>query len=65
VLNGERSRQELQNDLGLKDRRNFRENYLDPALENELIQLKYPDSPNHPKQKYMLTEKGSEMLKNM
>ena len=59
------SRQEIQSELGLKDRRNFRENYLDPALSDELIQMKYPNSPNHPKQKYLLTIKGLEMLEDM
>lgn len=58
VLQGERSRQELQDQLSLNDRRNFRENYLEPALAAKVIALKYPDSPNHPKQKYVLTEEG-------
>lgn len=59
------SRQEIQDELGLKDRRNFRENYLDPALEIAVIELKYPDSPNHPRQKYLVTEKGDEMKKQL
>jgi len=58
VLNGELSRQEIQQVLGLKHKGNFRENYLEPALELELIRMKHPDSPNHPKQRYVLTEKG-------
>jgi hypothetical protein len=59
------SRQGIQDELGLKDRRNFRENYLDPALEIGVIELKYPDSPNHPRQKYLLTDKGSEIKKQL
>jgi ATP-dependent DNA helicase RecG len=64
VLEGEMSRAEIQEILGLKDPKNFRENYLEPALADAVIEMKYPDSPNHPKQKYLLTEKGSEMKKN-
>jgi ATP-dependent DNA helicase RecG len=56
------SRKEIQHVLGLKHEGNFRENYLEPVLEAELIEMKFPDSPNHPKQRYLLTEKG-EMLK--
>jgi len=65
VLVGEKSRQELQDALELKDRRNFRENYINPAIERNFIGLKYPDSPNHPKQRYLLTEKGRELLKSL
>ena len=57
------SRQEIQEELGLKDRRNFRENYLDPASALGVIELKYPNSPNHPKQRYLLTEKGAALKK--
>ena len=49
VLVGEKSRQELQDALELKDRGHFRENYIDPALANGFIQLKYPENPKHPK----------------
>ena len=63
VITGEMSRQAIQEELSLKDRRNFRENYLDPALVEELIQMKFPDNPNHPRQKYLLTTKGIELLK--
>jgi len=32
-----------------------------PALEYEVIEMKYPNTPNHPKQKYRLTAKGIEL----
>ena len=32
--------------------------YLNPAIEQGLVTMLYPDSPRHPKQKYLLTEKG-------
>lgn len=51
------SRQEIQDALSLKDRGNFRENYLDPALEIGVIKMKYPDSPNHPKKNIWLQKK--------
>ena len=56
------SRQKIQDILGLKDRRNFRENYLEPALSSGYITMKYPDNPNHPKQKYLITDKGKNAL---
>ena len=52
------SRVEIQEALSLKDKRNFRENYLEPALKDGLIQMKHPENPNHPKQRYLLTELG-------
>ncbi len=58
ILNNEMSRKEIQLALELKHEGNFRENYLEPAIAAGLIQMKYPDSPNHPKQKYLLTEEG-------
>lgn len=65
VMEGEMSRKEIQQALELKHEGNFRENYLEPALAEEVIDLKYPDSPNHPRQKYLLTEKGSEIRKQL
>jgi len=59
------SRQEIQDALELKDRRNFRENYLNPALEQGLVSMKYPDNPTHYKQKYRLTAKGEELQKTL
>ena len=49
---------ELMESVGLKHRTTFRENYLLPALKDYAIGLLYPDVPNHPKQKYSLTEKA-------
>lgn len=65
VLEGEMSRKEIQQALELKHEGNFRENYLEPALAEAVIEMKYPDSPNHPKQRYLLTEKGEEMRKQI
>ncbi|MBQ5826283.1 MAG: hypothetical protein IIW46_02230 [Bacteroidaceae bacterium] len=32
--------------------------YLNPAITEGYIRLLYPDSPRHPRQKYLLTVKG-------
>ena len=58
VLTGEHMSQELQDKLGLTDRKNLSENYLRPALEAGLIEQTIPDKPNSSNQKYRLTEKG-------
>ncbi len=58
VLRGEMSRDELMAGLSLKDRKNFKTKYLDPALSFNLIDMTEPDSPNSPTQKYRLTKTG-------
>ena len=57
---GERrlSVRELLSEMKLKNRENFLANYLAPAIEDGWITLLYPDSPRHPRQKYLLTVKG-------
>lgn len=44
--------------VGLKDRKNFIEYTLSPALKSGVAVPLYPDKPNHPRQKYRLTVKG-------
>jgi ATP-dependent DNA helicase RecG len=58
VLEGEMKRQQLQDALQIKHNDYFRVEYISPALEHKYIELKYPNSINHPKQKYRLTAKG-------
>lgn len=48
--------------LSLKDRVNLRLAYLEPALEQALIEITQPDSPRRPTQKYRLTELGRQVL---
>ena len=63
AFNSEHNRTELQNHLGLTDRKNFRINYLVPAIENDLVELTIPDKPRSSKQQYRLTEKGKKARK--
>ena len=42
----------------LKHRETFLNNYLNPAIKDGFVRLLYPDSPRHPRQKYLLTVKG-------
>lgn len=44
--------------VGLKDRKNFIEYTLSPALKSGVAVPLYPDKPRHPRQKYRLTVKG-------
>lgn len=58
VGNEELSIKQMMENRELKDRKNFLEYHLGPALKERFIRLKYPDRPNHPRQKYLLTVKG-------
>ncbi len=49
---------EMMASVGLKDRVNFLKNYLNPGIQADVLKLLYPDKPNHPQQKYLLTVKG-------
>ena len=44
--------------VGLKDRENFLDYSLNPSMNEGFVRLLYPDSPRHPRQKYLLTVKG-------
>lgn len=43
--------------MDLKDRENFMENYLNPAMKEGFVVKLYPNNPKHPRQKYLLTVK--------
>jgi len=47
--------------LSLSGRDNFLKEYLFPAIEKGFVVMLFPKSPNHPKQRYFLTENGIEM----
>ena len=54
----ELSVKEMLSELGLKDRESFMDVYLNPAIKGKFVRLLYPNSPRHPRQKYLLTVKG-------
>ncbi|MBN2034964.1 MAG: hypothetical protein JW836_16990 [Deltaproteobacteria bacterium] len=62
ILSVPKTRAELQRTLELKGQANFRDRYLRPALDKELIKMEIPDKPRSSKQKYRLTEKGRQFL---
>ena len=49
--------------LGLSQKRNFRERYLNPCLALSTSSERSPDKPNSSKQKYRLTEKGKQYIR--
>lgn len=51
--------------VGLKHRPTFLENYINPAIRNGLIKVLYPENPNHPRQKYLLTIKGMALYNDL
>lgn len=54
----EKSVKEMMETVGLKNRPNFLEYSLTPAISDGFVTMKYPTSPRHPRQKYLLTVKG-------
>ncbi len=65
VLDGEMNRQEIQTKLGLSNRDYFRKGYLQPALEEGLIEMTVPDKPNSRLQKYRLSEAGKRLKQSL
>ncbi|MBR4438142.1 MAG: Fic family protein [Bacteroidales bacterium] len=58
VAEQELSVKEIMVGVGLKDRKNVLNVYLNPAIKEKFIRLRYPNTPHHPRQKYLLTVKG-------
>jgi ATP-dependent DNA helicase RecG len=65
ALQGEMKLKELMDALELSHRENFKNNYLEPAMKAGFIEMTYPDSPNHPNQKYRLTVEGAKLKKKI
>lgn len=64
-LDGERTRAEILQLLGLKDRTNLAKEYVQPALTAGLIEMTILDKPRSSKQRYRLTDKGRELQEHM
>jgi len=54
----ELSVKEMMDGVGLRGRDNFLNLYLNPAITEGYVRLLYPQSPRHPRQRYLLTVKG-------
>ena len=52
------SQKELMGKVGLRHRPTFIENYISPSINSGCVRMLYPDTPRHPRQKYLLTVKG-------
>ncbi len=61
----EKSVREMMAIVGLKDRKNFMEYSLAPAIREDLVQMKFPGTPRHPHQRYLLTAKGLALYDRM
>ena len=61
----EMSVKEMMSAIGLKDRKSFVVIYLEPSLTNGFVRMLYPNSPRHPRQKYLLTAKGQAMYQKL
>lgn len=61
----ELSVKEIMGGLGLKDRKNVLNLYLNPAIAEGYVRLLYPQSPRHPRQRYLLTVKGQALYQEL
>ena len=64
-LQGEMSRSDIQEEMGLKDEKHFREAYLLPSIEINAIEMTIPDKPRSRNQRYRLTPKGKMLLEQI
>jgi ATP-dependent DNA helicase RecG len=59
------TRGQIQEKLGLRDEKHFRENYQQVAVKLGLIEMTIPDKPQSSKQKYRLTNKGLAVVQSL
>ena len=62
VMSGEMKRADMQQAIGLKHEKHFRDAYLLPALAVGVIEMTHPDKPQSSKQRYRLTAQGKAAL---
>ena len=62
AMQGDMSRAELMDALGLRDRRHFAGAYLQPCLDAGLIEMTLPDKPRSRTQQYRLTILGRQVV---
>ena len=61
IGNEECSIKQMMERLQLRHRPNFIDLYLNPAIAEGFVRMLYPDSPRHPRQRYLLTVKGIDL----
>jgi len=64
IGNNKMSVKEMMQAVNLKHRPNFLEYSLSPAIKEGWVCMLYPNSPRHPRQKYLLTVKGMGLYHN-
>lgn len=64
IASSKLSVKEMMAAIGLKNRENFMEYSLNPAMREGFVSMLYPDKSRHPRQKYMLTDKGLAALRS-
>ena len=57
-----KSKEDIFQHIQLSNQHKNRVKYLDPLIEYGWIEMKFPDSKTHPKQRYKLTESGKRLL---
>ena len=65
VGNIEMNVKDMMTAIELKDRKSFINIYLEPAITAGYVRMLYPNSPRHPRQKYLLTAKGQALLHDL
>ena len=60
-----KKREELMQLLQLAGRRNFKQNYIDPSIDEGYMAMLYPEAPNRKDQAYYLTDKGLALLADL
>jgi ATP-dependent DNA helicase RecG len=55
-------REDMQKQLGIKNKNHFLKSYLNPTIAKGLVEMTIPDKPNSSRQKYRLTESGRQWL---
>ncbi len=58
---GPMSMKEIQFRMNIGNRSRFKQNIMDPLIDDDIISSMY-EQPNHPDQKYRLTEKGQQLI---
>jgi len=65
VVDVEMTRVEMMEVLDLKDRMHFTNEYMQPVLDDELLEMTISDKPRSSKQKYRLADVGKRLPKTM